>query len=261
MRRFFFRNSTVCARRTCVGTLWAGSLLVVTLLFTGTCALADSPWTVVDDDDGVEVSVQDRGEGKLPVFRGKGMIHAPLLEIVAVLHDPGRRPEWLPLCMEARLLREVNPLEYILYERVDAPWPVNDRDIVLRSQVKLNPTDQSVRIVFESDPSFRVPPHKGVTRMQFLKGFFLLRSQGEEKTHVTYQLDAHPGGSLPDWMVEFASEDTPRENIVALREQVQTTWKKRIYEELVQEWGVRMQVPVEVPPSRPAPSEGAPPSP
>lgn len=97
--------------------------------------------------------------------------------------------------------------------------------------------------------------------MQFLKGFFLLRSQGEEKTHVTYQLDAHPGGSLPDWMVEFASEDTPRENIVALREQVQTTWKKRIYEELVQEWGVRMQVPVEVPPSRPAPSEGAPPSP
>ena len=187
------------------------------------------------------------------------MIHAPLLEIVAVLHDPGRRPEWLPLCMEARLLREVNPLEYILYERVDAPWPVNDRDIVLRSQVKLNPADQSVRIVFQADPSFRVPPHKGVTRMQFLKGFFLLRSRGEEKTHVTYQLDAHPGGSLPDWMVEFASEDTPRENIVALREQVRTTWKNRTYEALVKEWEARMQIPAEEPPSM-APSSKKPPA-
>jgi hypothetical protein len=243
----------------------AFGFLVIALLLGGLsspAALAADEWTVVDDDEGVVVSVKVREGGGLPVFRGKGMVRAPILDIVAVLHDPARRPDWLPLCIETRLLQEVNPLEYLLYERIDAPWPVNDRDIVLRSRVQFRADSQTVQIDFHTDESFRVPPVRGVTRMQSLRGFFLLKPRGDAATHVTYQIDTHPGGSIPAWMVEFFSEDTPRDTIVALRHQVQNTRKQGVYADKVAAWGHWLEAPTEksagADPEPPKPASPAP---
>ena len=236
--------------------------LALGVALSSSSALAAGEWTVVDDDEGVVVSVKKRGEGVLPVFRGTGIISAPVLDIVAVLHDPERRPDWLPMCAETRLLKEVHPLEYLLYERVDAPWPVNDRDIVLRSEVRFQEDSRDVRIEFRADDSFRVPPVRGVTRMQSLRGFFLLRARGDESTRVTYQLDTHPGGSIPGWMVEFFSEDTPRDTIVALRKQVRATRKQGTYAEKVMEWqalqNARMEATSAADPAAPKPASPAP---
>lgn len=222
---------------------WALVALCVVWLWSSV-AWGGGSWEELMREDGFVISARQTEGQDLPTFRGQGVLRANILEILAVLSDTGRNPEWMHQCVEARLLKQINEGERILYNRTDAPWPVSDRDVVLRTSLQIDVESKTVVTRFWSISSPLQGPVEDVVRMPRLKGFYRLKALDEGRTHVTYQVDADPGGSLPGWLVERASRELPLNTLRGLQAQIKKT--RRQYKERIQGWAQKYQGVLEV---------------
>jgi len=188
-------------------------------------ARAEEPrgaWEEVSNKDGILVQRRTVEGYKLKEFLGRGLVQAPIGRVLAVIRDANRRGEWMPACADSHLVEEnLATRTQLAYHRTKAPWPVSDRDSVNRAEMIVEPTKHRVFLPFEAVSLPEVPPKKGVVRMPFMRGHWVLTPvDGGKATEAEYQVFANPGGSLPDWLANLASKTLPRETIAGLRKQV-----------------------------------------
>ncbi len=180
-------------------------------------------WKQVLTDQGVSVWNRYDPGRDLPVFKGIATLDAGLFECLAVLDDTPKHVEWIFQCSAARVVKQINEFDRIVYNRTDAPWPVSDRDVVLSGSVEASMVKKEVYSRFHAIDIALQPKVDGVVRMPRLKGFWRFQMLDERRTRVTYQIDADPGGALPDFIVERASRKLPMETIAGMRRQVTKT--------------------------------------
>ena len=182
-------------------------------------ARAAGPWERVREGDGIVVQRRHIDGGTLDELRGNGAIDAPLAAVMAVLQDSDRGAEWMFECAEHMMLERIGPDTEIVYHRSKLPWPLADRDAVLRGTRIFDP--RQVRFVFETVSYSARPPVDGVVRMALIRGQWVLTpTDGNRSTLVEYQLSTDPGGALPRWLVNRFARTTPYEAIRRLRMQV-----------------------------------------
>jgi hypothetical protein len=178
-------------------------------------------WHKVNESDGVKVYAKDNPDRSLPTFRGVGEVAASVQDTLAVLFDISRNCEWVQRCAESRVLEELGETGRIAYSRSTAPWPVADRDVIVRISVQYDAGTGKVRSPFQSVPSHpRAPRVDGVVRMPTLAGYYFLAPLSDKRTQVTFEVDADPGGELPAFVVKWASRSIPVDQINGLRKQV-----------------------------------------
>ena len=179
------------------------------------------PWQFVKQADGILVERRVVAGSTLKEFRGKGEIAAPVASILAVFADVPRATEWMDSCNGSHTVRKLGERELIVYNRTHAPWPVSDRDVVLRDVVSFDEAARKVQLDFWSVADDTAPPVNGVVRMPFLRGHWTLWPSSDGRTtRVEYQVHANPGGRLPDWIVNYVSRELPFHTIEGLRKQV-----------------------------------------
>lgn len=214
------------------------SCVTITSVALLLCSAAHAAgWEVITKEDGITVSKKETPGKALPTFRGTGVVKASLYEILAVLDDTSRNPDWMHNCHSAKLLEQVDEVTRIIYNRTEAPWPVSDRDVVLRSKATWNVEKRTVMVRFVSISSPMMGEVEDVVRMPKLAGFYKLTAIDWDTTRVTYQVDADPGGSLPDWVVSAVQNDIPLHTLKKLRGQVKKMRGK--YPEFLKLWDPR----------------------
>ncbi len=218
--------------------LWAIALM----LFSTSQAWAGG-WEVLLKEEGITVSEKEVAGRDLPIFRGRGVVKGNILEVLAVLSDTSRNAEWMHNCREARLLKKINDQERIIYNRTAAPWPVSDRDVVTRSKAHLDMVKQTVLVKFRAIKTPLQGEVEDVVRMPTLEGFYKLEALDEKRTRVTYQVNADPGGLLPDWLVSRTSREIPLHTIRKLRIQVKKT--RGQYKDRIQAWAQKYKSDIE----------------
>ena len=187
---------------------------------------ADGNWERVKQSDGILVERRQVEGSSLKEFRGQAVVQAPAAAILAVFSDVPRATEWMDSCNGSWVVADLGEFEKVVYNRTHAPWPVADRDAVLHNLVRFDEKDRRVEIDFYTVEDKSTPPKKGVVRMPFLRGHWILWPSADgASTRVEYQVHANPGGRLPNWLVNYVSRDLPLKTIEGLRAQV----KRRHY--------------------------------
>ena len=197
-------------------------------------------WKLVSRESGITVSTRIEGDRQYPTFRGTGRVKAGIADIVAVIQDASRHTQWLHECSDAAELKVVNDNTRIVYNRVDAPWPVSDRDVVLRGTMDII-SSKEVRIRFRAIKTGLKKPVAGVVRMPILDGHWYLVAANETATLVEYQVNADPGGKLPAALVETSSKDLPLHTIKNLRRQVAKTQGAGTYDKLIGDYMAKLR--------------------
>jgi len=209
------------------------------ILLAITLALVAGPargagWETVTRADGIVVTKLEVPGRGFPTFRAVGTVDANLYDLLGMLSDVGRHKEWMQRCAEARLLRKISETEYVVYSRTDAPWPVADRDAVFHSKVYWDTNTRVVDIRFWAEKSPLMGEVKGVVRMYNLRGHYKFTALDAGRTHVDYQVDADPAGSLPRWIAKLATRSLPLDTLRAMRKQAQRT--RGWYAERIKRW-------------------------
>ena len=188
----------------------------------------DGGWQQIKQADGITVYRHVVEGSPLKEFRGRGTIDAPVAAILAVFNDVPHATEWMDSCNGSHAVADLSDSEKVVYNRTHAPWPVADRDAVLHNVARFDAAERRVELDFWSVEDAKEPPQKGVVRMPYLRGHWILwPSSDGQTTRVEYQVHANPGGALPNWLVNYVSRDLPWKTIEGLRAQV----KRRHYPE------------------------------
>lgn len=201
----------------------AGALLIV--LSLAQPAVASEPvfeygeWEFVREGHGIVVHRREVKGSPLHEFRGRGVVKAPIERVYAVVRDAERRTQWMGNCAASWGI-DLRDAEQTIYYRTKAPWPLFDRDVILYGKSGID-LDNGVWVVpFASVEHPEGPEVKGVVRMPFLRGHWkLFPQEGGKETLVEYQVHADPGGSLPNWVVNWVSRKLPYETLLGLRRQ------------------------------------------
>jgi hypothetical protein len=202
-------------------------LLAVTLLvasFAGV-ALAEesrSGWQRLFEEEGVLVSTRAEPGIDLPSMRGESTIKGEPLHLLAILLDDARSTEWAKGADETQVLRNIDRRTQLIYAHSRQPWPVKDRDLVMKRTVDvLKPgRDYRVHLVCVPEGPAQID---NVIRVQRCETSFELHAVDATHTRIDYRVHADPGGHIPTWMVRRASRSIPADTLRALAKQVELT--------------------------------------
>jgi len=205
--------------RACRATLLLGLVLQASL----PAPARASDWEVLVERDGI-VASRRLVEGRdFPQLRAVGEVPGTPYEVLAILRDVPAYVEWLPDCVDSKTVRVIDAWRSVVYMRTDAPWPVSDREAVVENQVNFTDAPAKVSVSFRAVTAANVMQKPGTVRMKFATGSYTIEAIDKARSRVHYEIDADPGGALPDWLIVLQSRRNPLETIAGLRRQIEKT--------------------------------------
>jgi hypothetical protein len=214
-------------------------LVTAFLLLSASLSLADDTggWTVIDKDRGITVSKRVAPGCPLPSFRGQGRIKGNVLQLLALMLDLKAVNAWAYGVDSSRPIKRIDERSHLIYLTSDLPWPVRDRDMVVRSEVEVVKPAQEFRISLHCEPSAQ-PEKSGLIRVKECESTLTLRKVDAETTEVDYVMTLDPAGYLPRWSTEWVTKATPMKTLIALEEQAAASQGK--YTAAVRSWSAAL---------------------
>ena len=179
---------------------------------------AQSAWQQKKDDKGIKVWVREV-EGQ-PFKESKATVQftGTVDQVVKLLLDYPSYAKWATRVLEARLVEKVGENIFYSYSLNDAPWPVSDRDIVLKNTLTREASGSAtIKMVAVEG---KVTPVKDKVRMTYFDGYYAIKPIASGQVEITYQAILDPAGSVPAWMANMAVVDTPFELLENMRKQL-----------------------------------------
>ena len=185
---------------TCLGVCSAACLLLTFLPLA--FARAES-WETVFDEGGLLVERRAYAGSALQEIRGVIRLETSLNAVMALLKDAEFNHQWVYRSGGARVLEEEGYARAYVYGIVDAPWPMKDRDTVVRFDYRQE-AGGDINITINNFPDY-LAHVEGYIRVPDFGGYWRLRPQQDGQVEVTYQVYGDPGGWIPVWVANFAA--------------------------------------------------------
>ena len=190
---------------------------LVIVEFCLTRSAFSAPWVFLYQQDDIKVYTNSESP---PTFKAEGTFAANMLELLAVLSDVPRRPEWVKGLVSARVV-DGNPEEKVLiYSLYDLPWPAADRDSLIESVITKDVSSREIKIAFKAVEDGRVKPVLGIIRVPIADGVIVLKKLDSDSVHVSYEVKTDSGGDLPKWIATQFTKHVPLKTLLALRGQM-----------------------------------------
>lgn len=196
-----------------------GARLSAILAFTGLFFLAlpslAEDWSLAKQAEGIDIYTRPVAGSGIKQFKGIADFEAPAEKIVALLRDSDRFKDWFPNTPESKLLNRKDHVSY-QYSVLDAPWPVSDRDNVLRSVLTKDESTGAIEIQVTAAPDF-YPDQTDRVRVRTANGFWKIEPLDANRSRVTFSMHIEPGGGIPEWLTNSRVVETPYEALTNLR--------------------------------------------
>ena len=186
-------------------------LLLVTIVM-GNLTAQEAKWELKKEKNDVKVYVRESADSPIKELRMVFEVEASMDAIVALLQDVEAIPDWVYKCPESYLIKKVSAEEEYYYNRIDFPWPMNDRDFVLRSVLTKDTAKGTMRSESWIAPDV-IPEKEGIVRIKDLHLWWDFTPKPNGIVHIDYGLQSDPGGYIPAWMINMAIDQGPLQTI------------------------------------------------
>jgi len=174
----------------------------------------EAKWTLKKDKNGVQVYTRPVEGSTLKEFRGIVNIHTTVEAAKTLLLDLPSYTEWSHNCIESSVLKINNENDIIGVSLTAAPWPVQDREAIVQTQVVEK--DGSIYLNMVALPDY-LKVKDGVVRVPKMTGFWKITPNDDGTVEVVQQVHASPGGRIPDWLANSAVVDTPYNTLLNMK--------------------------------------------
>lgn len=181
-------------------------------------ALAEN-WELDKDKNGIQIYTRRNSVSDFKEYKGIVQIQVNRKKIVEMVLDVADYVNWFPDCEAAELLKKVNEREFIVYYRINTPWPASDRDAVIQMMLERDDKNNTTTISFRDKLNFKEEVD-GAVRVKNTQGYWKF-VEHNGRTTVTYQCLTNPGGSIPSWISNLFVVDAPYETLSAIRSRFQ----------------------------------------
>ncbi len=192
-------------------------------------------WELKREKGGIKVYLREVADSDIKELKFETELEASLTSIAAILTDVAGFDEWVYASVTSRTIRKVSETEMIYYTEMDFPWPLSNRDLVLRSRFWQDPHT----LAFHSETHSvhdEMPEKDGIVRMTKADIRWVFTPIGNGKLKLNYFLSSDPGGSIPAWMINLAADQGPLMTMVKFKEAIEKEKYKNAKLAFVQEY-------------------------
>lgn len=166
---------------------------------TAWCATAfatdasNAEWALQQDDGRIQVFTRPVAGSPFLEVKATALINAPIADIASRMGDGEGCVEWRVMCKSSEVLSVDSDTERNVYMVLDMPWPVADRDMVMRSIADIDTAAKTVTVQLQ-DASSKYPEQDYVRAVS--NGQYQMKALGEEQVEFTYIMHTDLGGDL-----------------------------------------------------------------
>lgn len=178
-------------------------------------------FALAKEQNGVKVFTRKVEGWGIKEYKVTMTVKAPLSKVVSVLKDASARYSWAHNTIEVREVERPNKDVVIIYNKIDAPWPVSDRDNITQFSFSY-PSSTTARIDMKIHKTHsKAPVYSGVVRINRMEGHWILKDNGNGTVDLMQQCVADPGGSIPDWLANSVVVDNPYNSMYKLKKYIE----------------------------------------
>jgi len=182
-----------------------------------TDAEAPSGWELIGEESGFVTHRKAVEGSSVFAFRGETVVDVPLSKILTVFLDSDRRKDWVDRFSSSEDLESFGDFETVYWIRFGLPFPLTDRDYLLRVKADLDPNKR----VFIANIKSVKSPKRGemdcCIRAEAYRTYYRFESlPAQKKTKLEVEVHTDPKGMVPGWLVNMVQEDWPRETLLSL---------------------------------------------
>ena len=205
--------STHDARRPVFSLAARGALTTIIAVCLPLLAAAQLPpengedWSLRKEAGAIQVFTTDQPGSSFQAFKAVAVLNAPIENLMAVMINPTSCVEWVHNCVESYGFGEGDFHDRYAYSVNDMPWPVTDRDYVLRIRTHGEGPGGDILMDLNAVPQRRdaEEDYVRVDRSDTLYRFSPLGNQ----TRMVWIQHTEPNGAIPGWLVNTLLVDIP----------------------------------------------------
>lgn len=150
---------------------------------------------------------QNTGQSVLS-YKAETVLDVPIERAVALILDVRNSTRWVPNVAKAEVLsRDDAKGEFTLYMVLDFPFPLKDRDMVVKGKMY---KDASGVISIKNTAVSKVKPvNPGYIRISDYSGDWVFQQQADGRVKVTTTGHANPEGAIPASVTNLLVEQQP----------------------------------------------------
>lgn len=176
---------------------------------------SDSPkkWRQSYNNDEIKIWVNENCEDGYVEFKSEVFINKHYSVPAFYLYNYSIHTKWMYSIDDCYLIEEINEKERYLYYEVDFPWPMENKEHVVKIAFRAFGNDT---ITLQSESAPNASPKGKLPRIDHTKGYWRITKLGDRSSKVEFGSKA-PSGNYPDWLVNMFLNTAPRENLDQLK--------------------------------------------
>ncbi len=176
--------------------------------------IAAEQWALQKEVDNIRIYTMNQPGSSFQAFKAVGELNVPIENLMAVMINPESCKEWVHNCSESYAFGSGNFYDRYAYSVNDMPWPVADRDYVLRIRTHGNASTGEVIMDLNATPGMRAESSSRV-RVDRSDTLYHFTPDGD-RTLMVWVQHTEPNGALPGWLVNNLVVDIPVKSMQAL---------------------------------------------
>ena len=192
------------------------ALLMITKVIS---VSAQEDWKLQKDKDGIKVYSAKVPDSKIRAIKVVANYEATPEEIANIVMDINSSQEWVSHLKSTYLVKRVSQNELYYYAEVNLPWPASNRDFVAHLTRSENVQTGAITIDGPAVAGL-MDEKKGIVRINNSVGKWIITPLDNNHVKVEYALHVDPAGSLPSWLVNMFSGETPMQIFENLRQEL-----------------------------------------
>lgn len=176
-------------------------------------------WELKKFENGITIYTRATETSKYKELKAIFQIKSSLSSVIALLNDVETYPQWVYRCETSKVLKKISEQHLIRYQTIVAPWPVDNRDVVVEVHTYQDPKTKIVYQKVTPLPDYS-PQLKGHVRIREFRATWTLKPLKNGIVEVEYELLVNPAGAIPAWIVNMALVDGPYETSLKMKERI-----------------------------------------
>ncbi|AOY88570.1 lipid-binding protein [Marinobacter salinus] len=171
-------------------------------------------WSLHKEEENIRVYTIDQDQSSFKAFKAVALLDVPIGNLMAVMVNPRSCVEWVYNCTESYAFGKGSFHDRYAYSVNDMPWPVTDRDYVLRIRTYGDETSGEIIMDLNATPNQRAENDNRV-RVDRSDTLYRFIPEGDQ-TRMIWVQHTDPNGALPGWLVNSLLVDIPVRSLQAL---------------------------------------------
>ncbi len=171
------------------------------------------------DKDGIKVYTCKSDSSRFRSLQAEFVIENTSIEkLNAFLFTVSKYVLWQYNTTEAVMLKKIDSHEMIYRAIIDAPWPLDNRELIVQFSTVVRDTDHA-NFYIKTIP-YELPVPDDLVRVPYSQASWDI-TRVNNSLHVTYHMNIDPGGYVPPLFVNMAMAEGPYQSFKNLKKLIE----------------------------------------